>query len=618
MPSSNDLPSSRSSTRRWAALAIAAAVVAVVVVSADTTTNAAATSAEELAARYAPVMMVQTQAEACGDGEPYRPTSVDAVLGQPGVVLRDANGAVLAEPPTAADLFDAPADAHLDIPGGALNPGCDYERWLRSTGEADRPTVYARVLTDPEAPGRLVVQYWMFWIYNDWNNRHEGDWEMMQLVFDAPTADAALLLDAPTEVMISQHEGGERRSWDRVSQSAGHPVVFPAGGSHANFFSSHRWFGKDGQSGFGCDDTRGPSTTLSPAVVLLPDEVSGRDDPFAWTVWAGHWGEEQRSINNGPTGPVTKDQWTHPVVWMETEGRTASVSLPEQGSKVTDFFCSASTKGSLLFIEFLDRPWLVAATLVAVIALLVLGVRRTLWSPDLPLPLVQRRRLGQMLPRIRSPAVGAPTAVRDDLGADPDRRAPRRALPTAGAHDPRSSTPSRTPSARTTRRPSHWHCSPVRWSPSRSPIYAAAAATHLAGAIDRGGEPRPVLRDAGLSRALLATIPVALLVVFGWLLIPVAVLLLVWWCAAPRGRRCGRPRHPRRARTLASADPRTPVASARDGGDHVRRRGTHRSPRGHARAVDLQRILRGGERHRGGVQRGDDPMGRCGARVAAR
>ena len=50
---------------------------------------------------------------------------------------------------------------------------------------AREPTVYAHVATDPGHPGQLALQYWLFYVFNDWNNLHEGDWEMIQLVFDA-------------------------------------------------------------------------------------------------------------------------------------------------------------------------------------------------------------------------------------------------------------------------------------------------------------------------------------------------------------------------------------------------------------------------------------------------
>src|SRR5262249_39088364 len=148
---------------------------------------------------------------------------------------------------------------HLDFPGDALDPGCGYLDWSRRLNAHQQPTVYAHVATDPSYPGQLALQYWMFYVYNDWNNLHEGDWEMIQLNFDAATPDAALAAgNHPYEVGYSQHTGGEKASWgDSKLQivDGTHPVVYPASGSHANFFSSALYLGSSGEQGVGCDDT---------------------------------------------------------------------------------------------------------------------------------------------------------------------------------------------------------------------------------------------------------------------------------------------------------------------------------------------------------------------------
>ena len=386
--------------RRCAVRAIASAWIALAALALTTsslapTASAAQTPEQELAERYAPLIDVQTHDTACGEGEPYSPAPVEAVLGRSAVLLRAADGSVIATGPTADDLAAAPNDAYLDLPGNALDPGCNYEQWFDSTGMAAHPTVYARVASEVIHPGRVVVQYWVFWVYNDWNDRHEGDWEMLQLAFDAADAAAALRTE-PVEVAVAQHEGSERRAWSRVTRDGDHPVLYPGTGSHATYYSPNHWFGKSAASGFGCDDTRGPSTRITPAVVMMPEQLPTSGE-FAWLGFEGRWGERQPTFNNGPTGPITKDQWARPITWMEEEGRDGSVSLPPLGSRVTDFFCSASRAGSVLFIRLLDRPWLVSAGLLALALLIVVGVKRTLWSPDLPLPLVARRRNGQIL-----------------------------------------------------------------------------------------------------------------------------------------------------------------------------------------------------------------------------
>ncbi|MBU6315716.1 MAG: hypothetical protein KGR47_04350 [Acidobacteria bacterium] len=340
--------------------------------------NAEGADAEQsLAEKWAPFVEVQQQASECGPGEPYLPTPVETVLGRDDVVLRAADGSVITTAPTAADLYAAPDDAHLDFPGNALEPNCDYERWFREVNGDQAPSVYARVVTDPDEPDLLVLQYWFFWVFNDWNDKHEGDWEMFQMVFDAPTAQEALDRE-PIELAAAQHEGAERRSFDRLETRDGRPVVYPSAGSHATYYSSDRWFGASASAGFGCDNTLAPSDSLRPEVVLLPAEVSGPDDPFAWLAWEGRWGEQQPAFNNGPTGPNTKTQWGDPIGWMSDNGRSSSISLPARGSAVTDFFCSASRQGSLLFIRFLREPWAVLAALAVLVAFIVWAVRTNL------------------------------------------------------------------------------------------------------------------------------------------------------------------------------------------------------------------------------------------------
>src|SRR4051812_33312163 len=65
-------------------------------------------------------------------------------------------------------------------------------RWQHRLVGDERPAVYAHVATDPERAGKLALQYWFFYVFNDWNNLHEGDWEMIQLVFEASTPAQAL------------------------------------------------------------------------------------------------------------------------------------------------------------------------------------------------------------------------------------------------------------------------------------------------------------------------------------------------------------------------------------------------------------------------------------------
>jgi hypothetical protein len=347
-------------------------------------------AAAELAARHAPLLRVQQQPTPCGPGEPYRVMAVDALFGREGVVLRRPEGDISA--PTETDLVGGGADWYLDIPGNALSPGCTYEQLFDQW--RTEPVIYARVFNDPDEPDTLVLQYWFFYLYNDWNDRHEGDWEMIQMFFDAPDAQSALGT-APRLVAFAQHEGAELSDWaDDVLEVADgtRPVVYVAAGSHASYFSGDRWFGKSAQSGFGCDNTLPPSQDVSPAVVML------RNDALpAWTSFAGHWGEKQRSFNNGPTGPNMKTQWTTPVRWVDDEGRRGAVALPADGTKVTDAFCSVAGIASQVLFRLLDSPVVTSSLIVGLLIVLTALLRATRWRPVFVRPVRARRAGGQII-----------------------------------------------------------------------------------------------------------------------------------------------------------------------------------------------------------------------------
>src|SRR5215510_12008888 len=126
-------------------------LIAAGVLTAPAAAHAASSDEQALAERYAPVVRLVKQEEECGPGEPYEPMDVDALFGNQTVALRgpwSANDLVKIGP-TAQELGKGLYQYHLDFPGNALEPGCDYERWARRVSEGYKPTVYAHVATDP-------------------------------------------------------------------------------------------------------------------------------------------------------------------------------------------------------------------------------------------------------------------------------------------------------------------------------------------------------------------------------------------------------------------------------------------------------------------------------------
>ena len=95
--------------------------------------------------------------------EPHRPREDRPVRGRPRRPLR--------VPPRLSGKR-ARAGLRLQPLGTATNRGERAGRLRARRGEL----------------GKVALQYWFFYPFNDFNNTHEGDWEMIQLVFDAPDA----------------------------------------------------------------------------------------------------------------------------------------------------------------------------------------------------------------------------------------------------------------------------------------------------------------------------------------------------------------------------------------------------------------------------------------------
>jgi hypothetical protein len=365
-----------------------------------------ATPEQELAERYAPIVALKELEGRCGEplhrGEPWRPTTVKVVLGNPQVTLRGPGPGdpVVETGPTAADLNRKGQGYYLDFPGNPLRPGCTYETDGRRFAEGQPSVAYAHVTTEAGIPGKLALEYWFYYYFNDFNNKHESDWEGVQLVFDADTAEEALLTE-PVEVGYAQHEGGERGDWndEKLEKVGGHPVVYPAAGSHASYFSDRLWLGRGASEGIGCDDSTGPSTQVRLAAVVVPTAPPNADDRFAWLTYEGLWGQKEQAPNNGPTGPNTKDRWRAPITWQDDlrGGSVAVPALPTFGPSVSSAFCGGVEFAAGLLVDYFEQPVVTILVIAAVIGLVGFLVWRTRWRPARPEPIRARRGIGQIL-----------------------------------------------------------------------------------------------------------------------------------------------------------------------------------------------------------------------------
>ncbi|MGE3799154.1 MAG: hypothetical protein AB7G88_15095, partial [Thermomicrobiales bacterium] len=367
----------------WWAIAVFVAGAAGLLASPASAQNAA-TPEETLALRYAPIAMYQEQPEPCSPfGEPYQPLPVESVLDSGDVELRQQSSGrpssdpVLMDGPGLEDLTNVDPPTYMDFPGEALRPGCDFERWERERTAALglRPTVYARIATQEGVEG-LALQYWFWYIYNDWNNLHEGDWEMIQLTWEVSSVEKALQTD-PVSATYSQHGGAERSPWDddRLTIEDGtHPVVWVSAGSHAAYYQSTIWIGWDRTTGVGCDNTEEPSIRTPVDVILMPQDIDP-DGDFAWLLWNGRWGERQPWEFNGPRGP-TGAKWNAPVTWID-DARSFSLALPRSstiGPGPTSLFCSISEASGYALARLPGiGQFLTAVIIAAVVAPFILA-----------------------------------------------------------------------------------------------------------------------------------------------------------------------------------------------------------------------------------------------------
>jgi hypothetical protein len=342
----------------------------------------AATPEQQLADRYAPIVMLKRQEAPCDrNGEAYLPAPVEVVFDDPQVALVRAAGRSVSNndlimiAPTVPDLAEGEEDEayHLDFPGNPRNPGCGYEQWFRARMAGHTPVTYANVVVGED---RVALQYWFWYVFNDFNNTHEGDWERIQLIFDATSVEEALT-EPPVEVGYSQHAGGERADWDddKLSREGNRPIVYAAAGSHASKFGSGVYLGwGEDAAGFGCDVTTGPSDRVEPEVILLPNDISEATGPLAWLAWDGRWGERQRSFYNGPGGPGVRGVWTDPFPWQDERLRDSSIEIPDAltfGPGPTVVFCNVTEFASLLLTRVVVYPWLVALVLVSIVVLAI-------------------------------------------------------------------------------------------------------------------------------------------------------------------------------------------------------------------------------------------------------
>jgi hypothetical protein len=249
---------------------------------------------DDLAEQYAPILYFV-------EGEKCFPVNITYAL-ENSYLYQVGNPTPLLTTLT-ADLISnyTSDDYYLDNQRGTVTVGDngiedDYQSSIATLGY----TIYANI-----DPSKNVIQYWFFYAFNGGDlNRHEGDWEMIQVV---------LSNEQPTEVMFSQHYGGQKATWDQVEKEGNHVKVFVARGSHANYIKPY-----SGKVGLASDTVGDNGKILRPAeykIRILNEQP--------WLNFGGHWGwvgaddstaaEAELLGEAGPLGPKFREDG---VMWQ--------------------------------------------------------------------------------------------------------------------------------------------------------------------------------------------------------------------------------------------------------------------------------------------------------------
>jgi hypothetical protein len=181
----------------------------------------------------------------------------------------------------------------------------DYQSKMAALGYK----VYAHVDTTSN-----IIQYWFFYAFNGGDlNRHEGDWEMIQVVLSG---------EQPTQVMFSQHYAGQTATWNQVEKEGNHVKVYVARGSHANYIKPY-----SGKIGLASDTVGDNGKILKPTILQSDGYDIEPLESQQWLSFVGRWGwagvnqsqaAEAAILGEvGPNGPQFRENGNmyKPLVW---------------------------------------------------------------------------------------------------------------------------------------------------------------------------------------------------------------------------------------------------------------------------------------------------------------
>jgi hypothetical protein len=246
-----------------------------------------AASAQELARQFAPELRLAS-------GEHYHPLAIPDYLSTawlysgspPHGTLRQLN-------PTLFTLPVGLGASYLDVHGAEPSSSAAAYPLIEARLEEvhERPTVYWRLVRQAST-GRIAIEYWLLYLYNDFTDRHEADWEGVTVVLDNGT---------PIGATYSQHQGRKWASWGAAPADAG-PIVYVAKGSHANYPAAGKprvpvcWTIAGGRH---CTGTRKTDSAVGDGRSLGPDDYDLHE--LGGVGFTGSWGSGTFVLGVGRT-----------------------------------------------------------------------------------------------------------------------------------------------------------------------------------------------------------------------------------------------------------------------------------------------------------------------------
>lgn len=220
----------------------------------------------------------------CDDPEPVAEDVDPARLGRAGGYTHRAYpDPVGTERPRCDHEAGTEYDTTDDVPSVRSSQGfyLDIDDAARSGDSTlGAPTYWER---HEDESGLVAFVYWFFYGYNDYNNKHEGDWERIavQVRGEEPVAVTFWKHEEPTCAV----------KWAELDVVDGHPTVFAARDAHGSYPAA----GMFGHRGGVDVTTKGRLWRAWTAVRAA--------DAEPWWGYRGRWGEAGPVHFRGPHGP---------------------------------------------------------------------------------------------------------------------------------------------------------------------------------------------------------------------------------------------------------------------------------------------------------------------------